>query len=654
MTTQASTTSAAPDAAAAEAEGGPGATPASSQSDRPRLLMPRLLMPWLLVPVAVALAYLVLPPPSVMRSQYQASAVALVSAPVIAWLITRGTALAHSTAAALVAALLPGLTLISLNGSDWFFNGPFGDQSFRVEYATRFTDDLSLQDYTYKDVPAFYSPGWFWVVGLSARLAGTDGWQAYKWVGIASLYLAAAAAFWLWRRTCGTQLSALLLAVTTIGLPAAGASWLGRETLLFAGAYEPYAWLVVLPLPALLTWFGTVRGPFTWRRGVLLGAVIALAAWLYILYALVTALAVVIVAVWRWRDRDRLKEVAVAGVTSIVLVSPWLGPFLVAWIAAGTPTAVAMTYVNSDSYVHLVGTAATPWVLLPMLGAVALLALDADRHRRLRGLQAMALTVVLLGAVQILAGQAAKGVLFHRLMVVLGVALLAAGTLALAAVAPHLLARLRSSAPGLPLRRLGLAVLTVLLFLNVSAHGREWMNMDGDLRKLAQDVSYPDGTFPALVSESTREALSDDVPVTVLAGTIRATAREAGQEETGVVLTDNIALMVTEPFYGYQQWWGLYAHPLGKYSERRDFLEDLEDRPVDEIVDRLRSNPDAPTVLALQRNDDGDLSYGSFEWNPGDPRHGAWSVSLPEELVESEEFVTTTEGDWVVAALREQ
>jgi galactan 5-O-arabinofuranosyltransferase len=647
MSTQVSPTSAARDAAAPEA--GAGSSAAGSRSDRLRLLAP-----WLLVPVVVALAYLLLPPPSVVRSQYQAAAVALVSAPAIAWLLTRGTALAHHTAAALVAALLPGLTLISLHGSDWFFSGPFGDQSFRVEYATRFADDLSLQDYTYKDVPAFYSPGWFWVVGLSARLSGVEGWQAYKWVGIVSLYLTAAAAFWLWRRTCSTRLSALLLTVTTIGLPAAGASWLGRETLLFAGAYEPYAWLVVLPLPALLTWFGAVRGPFSWRRGVLLGAMLALAAWLYILYALVTALAVVLIAVWRWRDRDRIKEVAVAGATSIVLVSPWLGPFLVAWLAAGTPAAVAMTFVNSDSYVNLVGPAATPWLLLPLLGAVALLALDGTQHRRLRGAQALALTVVLMGVIQIVLGQASKGVLFHRLVVVLGVALLAAGTLAVAAAGPLLLARFRSAAPGLPVRRLAFGVLTVLLFLNVSGHAREWMNMDGDLRKLAQDVSYPDGTFPALAAPSTREALGAEVPVTVLADTIRETAREAGQDQTGVLLTDNMALMATEPFYGYQQWWGLYAHPLGEYGDRRAFLEDLAEQPAEDIVDRLRSNPDAPTVFALQRTADGDLRYGSSQWSPGDAGHGNWSVDLPEELFESDAFVTTTEGDWVVAALRDQ
>src|SRR4051812_33417400 len=155
--------------------------------------LPRLLPlpPWVLVPVVVLAVYAVLPPAGDLRSQYQGSAVALVVAPLLGWLLTRRAAWAHHAAGALTAAVMPGLTLIALHGTEWFLSGPFGDNSFRMEYATRFADDLgSLSDYTYRGVPAFYSPGWFWIVGLCARLTGVHAWQAYKWVAIATLYLA--------------------------------------------------------------------------------------------------------------------------------------------------------------------------------------------------------------------------------------------------------------------------------------------------------------------------------------------------------------------------------------------------------------------------------------------------------------------------------
>src|SRR4051812_28116658 len=165
--------------------------------------------PWVLAPLVVAAVYAILPEPSDVRSHYQASAVALLSAPALAWLLTRRSALAHHAAAAWTAALLPMWTLIALNGTDYFFAGPTGDQSFRLEYATRLASDLAhLTDYTY-DVPTFYSPGWFWVVGATSRLTGTPAWETYKWVAVVSTYLAALLAFLMWRRTCGTRLSAL-------------------------------------------------------------------------------------------------------------------------------------------------------------------------------------------------------------------------------------------------------------------------------------------------------------------------------------------------------------------------------------------------------------------------------------------------------------
>ena len=87
------------------------------------------LLPWVLVPLFVGMAYLALPSPSNLRSGYQGAAVALTCAPALAFLLTRTTRWAHHTAAALAAAVLPALSLISLHGTGWFFSGPFGDQS---------------------------------------------------------------------------------------------------------------------------------------------------------------------------------------------------------------------------------------------------------------------------------------------------------------------------------------------------------------------------------------------------------------------------------------------------------------------------------------------------------------------------------------------
>ena len=219
-------------------------------------------------------------------------------------------------------------------------------------------------------------------------------------------------------------------------------------------------------------------------------------------------------------------------------------------------------------------------------------------------------------------------------------------------VGPELLPRLRAAGPRLPLGRMAFGALTVLLFLNVSAHGRECTDLSVDLRKLAHDVPYPDGTFPALAAPSTIEELQDEVPVTVLADAIRDTARDAGQDEVGVLLTDDMALLATQPFHGYLQWWGLYSNPLGDYPARRDALEELAAAPGDEFADRLRADPDAPTVFALQVDGD-EATFGSEDWDPGGDRGGPWSVSFPTEQFDDANFATVRIGDRLVAALRE-
>ncbi|MCA0146236.1 arabinofuranosyltransferase [Blastococcus sp. LR1] len=627
---------------------------AAPAGHRPRRLL--VLLPWLALPVLIAVAALVLPPPSWLRSQYQGSGVALGVAALLGWLLTRRSPLAHHTAGALVAATLPALTIIALHGTEWFFSGPFGDQSFRLQYAARFADDLSLSDYTYQDVPAFYSPGWFWVVGLVAKVTGLSSWHAYKWVAIASLYLAVVLAFALWRLTCGPRLAALLVAVTTFGLPYAQSGWLGGETLFFAGAYEPYGWLVALPLPALVTWFAAADGPFSWRRGLGLGLALGLAAWLYVLYAAVAVVAILAAVVWRRRqDRGRLLEVLVAGVTSAVLVSPWLGVFLVEWLAAGRPPALATSWVAPDSYVRPLTVSASPWFALALVGAVGLLVVRGQP--RLRGAQALGGAAMLLGLFQIVGGQLGSGALFHRVLLVLGVALLAGGTLLLVAVAPRL-EKLLPALPALPgpatLRRAAAAGLGVLFLISLGGHTYEWLLRDVDPRRLAHETPYPDGTFPVLAGDEAREAVEGAPSAEELAAAIRETAEAAGQEADGAVLTDDILLQATTPLHSYQQWWELYANPLGEYAERRAFLEGLEDLPADELVARLRQNPEGPTVFALEPDpDDGSrLVFSSVAWAPTSGTSSRWEVHLPREVLEGEEFASTELGPVVVAALR--
>lgn len=605
---------------------------------------------WLGLPAGALVAATLLPAPAPARTHYQVAALALLTAVGVAWALGRSDRRAHSAAAALAAIFLPGLTLIALDGTDWFFAGVQGDQSFRLQYTARFADDpTALTDYTYRDVPAFYSPGWFWLTGVLSDLLGTTPWRAYKQVAIASLWAASALTFVAWRATCGPRLAALLTVVTTFGLPSRDDAWLGSETLLSAGAYEPYAWPVAAVTPALLAWAATATGPTSVRRGVVLGLVLGLAAWLYLLYAGLAVLALLLLTTFR-RSAARWLELTVAGVVSLVVVAPWLGRFAVAWVREGAPPSAATTYANEASFGLLAFRAsASPWFLLAAVGAVVLLGLHR-LDRRLSGLGAAAGAVLVLTGAQLVLGQGGGGVLLHRHLLVLALALLCAGTLGLVMLARRYAGAVRLPFSGPVRRRATSAALLLVVLVGASGHAIEWI--DSDLTTMAADERYPDGRFPVTASREARTAPRSSEPaVAEVVAAVERVAERAGQDGTPVVLTDDARLLALTPWYGYQQTWELYANPLGRYAERREFLEELGGGSPSGTVAGLRDAPEGLDILVL-REEEGDLVYRSSTWNAATTASETWEVRFPAAIATEPGVVSQEVGPWRILALR--
>jgi galactan 5-O-arabinofuranosyltransferase len=197
-----------------------------------------------------------------------------------------------------------------------------------------------------------------------------------------------------------------------------------------------------------------------------------------------------------------------------------------------------------------------------------------------------------------------------------------------------------------------MALMTVALFIGVNGHAREWVNGDADLVKLAHDVAQPDGRISPLSSPETRAAIAGRPSLDQLAETAQRVAARAGQSGTGVVLTDDEALLATSPFFGYIQWWELYSSPLGEYPERRAFLEQLATEPADQLASALRAEPDAPTVFVLEV-DGTDVTFGSAAWDGASGSSSPWTVRLPVSAFSADDFVTTQVDGRLIAALRE-
>ncbi|MCY0611110.1 arabinofuranosyltransferase, partial [Klebsiella pneumoniae] len=72
----------------------------------------------------------------------------------------------------------------------------------------------ALRDMTYIGLPPFYPPGWFWIGGRAAALAGTPAWEMFKPWAITSMAIAVAVALVLWWRMIRFEY-ALLVTVAT-------------------------------------------------------------------------------------------------------------------------------------------------------------------------------------------------------------------------------------------------------------------------------------------------------------------------------------------------------------------------------------------------------------------------------------------------------
>src|SRR6476659_6804467 len=58
--------------------------------------------------------------------------------------------------------------------------GAVADQSYRTAYLTKFAHHWGLVDYAYKDLPSFYPPLFFWVLGRLSALLGVAPWKMLK------------------------------------------------------------------------------------------------------------------------------------------------------------------------------------------------------------------------------------------------------------------------------------------------------------------------------------------------------------------------------------------------------------------------------------------------------------------------------------------
>jgi len=488
-------------------------------------------------------------------------------------------------ATGLLIALLTGLFLcggatIILSGSAFGPLGAVADQGYRTAYLTKFGHTWGLVDYAYKDLPSFYPPLYFWVLGRLAALLGVAPWRMLKVGLLATAFLVPTGGWLLWRPVVGPRRAAVVIVATS---------------LLFQEWYVPHLWLAIaLFVPWWLHFvLGVGRDPQ--RRtgtgalvvGILVGTVVALTYWYLFLIGLVQLVAL-LGARRAFRRHRRAPEpaslrdaaIVLGGVVAATAVY-WL-PLAVSVLTTPGARTMQNRYYTADEV-----SLPFPFLTFDLKGVVllvGLVGLVATAHRRrvsmhLLGLLAAAYVLYVIGYLGILADNPLDTLRTQGLIefVLAAGAGLGAADLWRLATRSELADRLDRTALAAIVALGGVVV--------VFAFGQQ----------VVREMPY---------LKEQREAT---YPRALIAGFERATH---GDYEDAVVLTDVTDLSSFLPTYVFNTSNAHYSHPAALFDDRADLITALAREPDPDVfaLALLHNRYDAIDLVALRDSGDG-LGY---------------------------------------------
>jgi len=187
---------------------------------------------------------------------------------------------------ALVSAYFVVLYGLLFRGTEYGMNGHWGDNGNRLaEICKMMAYDSLFQDWYLKDLPSFYPPMWFWLMGLYAKALSIEAYQTIKYGYLLVFLVYPWLLYWSWRKLV-EPIPALGVVVATIFFAHRQMNWFYYEHLTLA-----------LFLPWWLYYVIDAREPgkryvFDWRfylPGALVGAALFMTYYYWHFLAIVAA-----------------------------------------------------------------------------------------------------------------------------------------------------------------------------------------------------------------------------------------------------------------------------------------------------------------------------------------------------------------------------
>lgn len=513
------------------------------------------------------------------------------------------------------AALVSGGAAVALFGTRWSYNATYSDAGFRTEAATRFADSPALADYGYRGLPSYYPPALPWVQGRLADLVGIPAWQAMQPVALVLAVAIPALAYLAWRRVLPDGVAATVVAVTS---------------LLTVDLVKPDEWLVLsVVLPWWLELVRDLRRPgvarrSAWGHGLVLGGLLLTHSYYFVPLTLATLAGLALDAAGRRPMPLRpLRAVAVA-VVGVAVASPYWAPMALTRLRGASADDLQRRWSPPGFEVPPLPLPPEADGVLGLL-CVAWLALRLAWRPRPAGERGEATPVEpletrLAHTLAVLLATSYAFFVGGQWLQPFGLALLPEKTdhLIVAVFGVGAVLALREARAALRRRRAGgLPLLEVVVAAVVAAaltatFAGHWMV--GRPPLAAQQIRYPDGTYPAggiPEADTTRHPWSVSPLPTgpstdeVRAGWRELTGRSLGDES--VLVTSRADLLATTPVHPFLSWKSIYSHPYGQFEQRLDLLRRTARCPNPRCTWRLlRDNRfDRVDGLVLNQRPDG-------------------------------------------------
>ncbi|MFN8491549.1 MAG: arabinofuranosyltransferase [Caldilineaceae bacterium] len=421
-----------------------------------------------------------------------------------------------------------------------------GDQRFYTYFVTKFAAYPGYIDGVYRDLPSFYPPLYYYILGRLAALFHSEPYHTMKIGLLATIFLIPYLSTWLWRRLVDEKLA----------VAAAFA------LLLYQQWFKPAEWLsLVLFVPWWLYWVEDVTGQkrrsslVWWLWGSLLGGLLFQTYYYWFFIGGVSLLLKLVMQVWQRGKRqiwqfDLRNVVALLGGAALLSSLYW-GPYLYSMYRTGGWNPLQNRWL-SDGKIPL------PLPFLDdsvegvvLLGGLLYLVVSAGSNRVSRGLLNLVIAVYVWAALGYIGILTDHPLLTFRAFPVIDYLLALAAGLALLRLWQEQLWQRFLPPTAAPLGRIAPALLVVLALFFGQNTGNDLLKDDNVQKALA--AKAPQQDLAALDKLTQQQYLNKDF----------------------LLGNDYADLMAYRPFYSFLPWTATFSHPAGRFHERLDFLQRL-------------------------------------------------------------------------------